>query len=278
MTKTKNQNILSLAKPNIYFKYLFFWFLFFTKGLLGFRRFIPLTPPTFNKQILFDRIKKCFVHLYARDLIDWTQIEHIFLNQEFELSRTNRKKLVFDFYQDIVSKGKVPLIIDCGSNIGLASKYFKYEYPESRVIGIEPEKNNFEQALLNDPSNQLSFKNAAISSSPGSGTILNHSAKSNSFRVEKNSESSSDINFITINQIIEENKNCIPFILKIDIEGFEDDLYSANTEWVDEFMVIYTELHDWMLPNKFPSNNFLSVMASKKRNFMHFDGYVVSIR
>jgi FkbM family methyltransferase len=276
--KTKNQNVLSIAQPKVYFKYLFFWLLFLTKGLFGFRRFIPLTPPSFKSQILFDRDNKAIVHLHARDLIDWTQIEHIFLNQEFELSRTNRKKLVFDFYHDIISQGKVPLIIDCGSNIGLASKYFKYEYPECRVIGIEPEKNNFEQALLNDPNNQLLFKNAAISSSAGSGSIINNSAKSNSFRVEKNLDSSSDINFITINQIVEENKDCVPFIIKIDIEGFEHDLFSANTEWIDKFMVIYTELHDWMLPNKYPSNNFLSVISSKKRNFMHFDGYVVSIR
>jgi FkbM family methyltransferase len=263
---------------SVFAKYSLFWILHFLKGFFRFKRFILITHPYFRKQILFDNHSRKFLYFVSRDLIDWTQIEHIFLNQEFDLSPTNRKNLVKAEYQRIIREGKTPLILDCGSNIGLASKYFKYEYPECRVIGIEPEINNFEQALLSDPNNQLLFKHAAISSSAGSGSIVNNSANSNSFRVEKNLDSSSDINFITINQIIEENKDCVPFIMKIDIEGFEDDLFSANTEWIDKFMVIYTELHDWMLPNKYPSNNFLSVISSKKRNFMHFDGYVVSIR
>ena len=32
-----------------------------------------------------------------------------------------------------------------------------------------------------------------------------------------------------------------PFMIKIDIEGFEDDLFSINTEWLDEFYIMIIE-------------------------------------
>ncbi len=38
-----------------------------------------------------------------------------------------------------------------------------------------------------------------------------------------------------------------PWIVKVDIEGGEADLFAANTEWVDAVPVIIIELHDWML-------------------------------
>src|ERR1041384_2594292 len=50
-----------------------------------------------------------------------------------------------------------PLILDCGSNIGMSILYFKQAYPKSRVIGFEPDpsifpylKENVERAGLPD--------------------------------------------------------------------------------------------------------------------------------
>jgi len=38
---------------------------------------------------------------------------------------------------------ETPLIIDCGSNIGLSVIFFKREYPLSRIIAFEPDKETF---------------------------------------------------------------------------------------------------------------------------------------
>ena len=50
-----------------------------------------------------------------------------------------------------------PLILDCGSNIGMSILYFKRVYPKSRIIGFEPDpsifpnlKQNMERAGLRD--------------------------------------------------------------------------------------------------------------------------------
>ena len=38
-------------------------------------------------------------------------------------------------------------------------------------------------------------------------------------------------------------------LIKIDIEGFEENLFSKNFEWIDEKIIII-ELHDWILKKK----------------------------
>jgi hypothetical protein len=68
-----------------------------------------------------------------------------------------------------------------------------------------------------------------------------------------------------------------PFIAKIDIEGFESNLFSQNTSWVDLFPVLYIELHDWMLPGHGTSNNFLRVISQLQRDFILSGENVISI-
>ena len=68
-----------------------------------------------------------------------------------------------------------------------------------------------------------------------------------------------------------------PFLIKIDIEGFEEDLFAADLEWIDRFPILLIELHDWMLPGKRVTANFVKAMAARERELMHFSGYVVSI-
>jgi FkbM family methyltransferase len=41
------------------------------------------------------------------------------------------------------SSNKTPLILDCGTNIGLSVIYFKRLHPDSRIIAFEPDPNIF---------------------------------------------------------------------------------------------------------------------------------------
>src|SRR5262249_23765471 len=45
------------------------------------------------------------------------------------------------------------------------------------------------------------------------------------------------------------------FLMKVDIEGFESDLFSANTEWIGATSIIVVEPHDWMLPGEHSSRS-----------------------
>ena len=85
------------------------------------------------------------------------------------------------------------------------------------------------------------------------------------------------IEIITIHEILSIQADSSPFIVKIDIEGFEDDLFSMNTEWVSMFPLFIIETHDWMLPRQGNSRNFLSVIASQNRDFIHRGENIFSI-
>jgi hypothetical protein len=58
--------------------------------------------------------------------------------------------------------------------------------------------------------------------------------------------------------------NGMPFIAKVDIEGFESDLFSQATEWLSETFVVHIEPHDWMMPGKGTSLTFQRAMAEHK--------------
>lgn len=45
---------------------------------------------------------------------------------------------------DFLVETQPQIIVDAGANIGLASIYFANNYPEAKIIAIEPEQSNFE--------------------------------------------------------------------------------------------------------------------------------------
>src|SRR5262245_22090529 len=68
-----------------------------------------------------------------------------------------------------------------------------------------------------------------------------------------------------------------PFILKIDIEGAESELFSRYCDALNTFPLIMIELHDWMLPGESYSRNFLQWHVEMKRDFVLVGENVVSI-
>ena len=73
---------------------------------------------------------------------------------------------------------------------------------------------------------------------------------------------------VTINDILAQEANSELLIIKIDIEGFESDLFSSGTEWVDKACLIIVEPHDWMLPNQGSSRRLQEVMSATKRELL----------
>ena len=69
----------------------------------------------------------------------------------------------------------------------------------------------------------------------------------------------------------------LPFILKVDIEGYESALFDGKCDWIDEFALMITELHDWALPTQGTSRNFLRAVAERERDFVYIGENVFSI-
>jgi hypothetical protein len=51
--------------------------------------------------------------------------------------------------------------------------------------------------------------------------------------------------------------------VKVDIEGFEADLFASNTDWLDDVSVVIVEPHDWLLPGRGTSLSFQLELARR---------------
>ena len=52
------------------------------------------------------------------------------------------------------------------------------------------------------------------------------------------------------------------FIVKIDNEGFESDVFAGDATWLSDAALVYLEPHNWMLPGQKTSRNFQREMAN----------------
>ena len=83
---------------------------------------------------------------------------------------------------------------------------------------------------------------------------------------------------VTINQIYESHAaRCFPFIVKLDVEGAEKDVFSGNTEWVARTPLIIVELHDWLMPRQGGATPFLRCISALDRDFVFIGENVFSI-
>ena len=259
-------------------RFIRFLIYFFISILRKNRRFLRISPNTKGKLFFYDKKQNMFFSILVREHIDSITADQIFTNHDYDLSFLKRYTELTESYQNILSQNKVPLIIDCGANIGLSSIYFSREFPNAKIYSFEPEKNNYLMMEQNCKRlSQITMFNKAIGSSDGFVRIQNKDSDNNAFRTSRNSDGTGDIEVMSINSILSKNKDLIPFIIKIDIEGFEDDLFSANTEWVEKFPLLIIETHDWMLPKQGNSGQFLKVISSQNRDFIHKGENIFSI-
>src|SRR5580698_4044701 len=70
-------------------------------------------------------------------------IKECFEDLQYNLPTGAQGRLADHIYRDIISSGKRPLIIDCGSNIGVSVLWLTARYPEAHIVAIEPAPDNF---------------------------------------------------------------------------------------------------------------------------------------
>ena len=241
------------------------------------RRYLPLSARLARRQVLYDRKLQCRLEVEIRDDIDLGTLGQVFINEDYQLDRLPRSSELLAFRDAVLAAGKKPLIIDGGGNIGFASRYFADNHPGAHVVCIEPDAGNAAQARLNNDPQRVTVLQAAIGSEASRGHILNAGAENNAYRIERSAEGGIEI--LSINELLRSHDPAefVPFIAKIDIEGFEAELFSRNTEWIAQFPLLIVELHDWMLPRSASTGPFLRAISAHDRDFLHYGENVFSI-
>lgn len=212
---------------------------------------------------------------FRSSVADRTVCKEIFFRRVYATDHLHRAQEIVDFYRACPD----PIIVDAGANIGASVVWFALTYPKAKILAIEPDVSNYQ--LLK--SNSMSFPavvplNAAIAATGGTlyldvdpalGACGYHTA-------EQPTEHSYAVEAMTLEQVMAKSSGT-PFILKIDIEGAESDLFSRHSEELNRFPLVIIELHDWMLPGESNSRNFLKWHVEMQRDFVYSGENVFSI-
>lgn len=164
-----------------------------------------------------------------------------------------KQVFAFDQYSTKRLKGvdNVKTIVDLGANIGLSALYFKQQYPNARVIAVEPEKKNFDLLVKNVSglSDVYCLNNAIWNQATNLG-IYDIGLGEYGFVVnEQNDSKVGNVKALTMDEIIEKFQIKTIDVLKIDIEGSEKELFSGDCEtWLPKVRSIVIEIHDWFRP------------------------------
>ena len=209
-------------------------------------------------------------------------IQQIFQNQDYNTKRLKRHDEIVQAYQQILAAGDRPLIIDCGANIGASAVYFATQYPEAEIIAIEPDADNYLLLQRNVANfSQIRALHCAIASHDGVLNLIDAGAGAWGYRTAADSGTDighhiSEVACRSMQSVLA-GVSSVPFLLKIDIEGAEADLFSDHLKPFNDFFLMIIELHDWMLPGQASSRNFLSWHGSTNRDFVYIGENVFSI-
>jgi FkbM family methyltransferase len=201
------------------------------------------------------------VHLRRRSS-DASVVRQVFRGRDYDLSRYRQHARVLAALDQTLAQGRTPVIIDGGANIGAASIYFADAYPSAAVLAVEPDPANAEACRRNTAGRSaITVLEAALGSEPGRVALVNPAGEAWAVQTARSEAGTTPV--LTIDDVLARVPDAVPLIVKIDIEGFEADLFSRNTEWIDGAAVVIIEPHDWLFPDRRSSRPFQKAMAER---------------
>jgi len=135
-------------------------------------------------------------------------------------------------------------ILDAGANIGTASRFFSNQFPEAKIIAIEPDSENYEILIKNTQNNKnIQCLKEGLWSSDTKLSIVNDDEWKYAIRVKEDALEGK-INAFSIPGVMKMQGWDFIDILKLDIEGSEVEILSKHLElWVDKIGMLIIELH-----------------------------------
>jgi FkbM family methyltransferase len=204
------------------------------------------------------------VHL-RRANRDFAAFRQVFAGREYDLSAIGGARARVDArYHAILDAGRTPIIIDAGANVGAASLWFARAFPKAAIVAVEPDPENARLLRLNTAGTaQIIIREAAIAGEHGRVSLDNSGNTNMGWAVTTVRTETGGLAAITMDDAVASVPNGAPFIAKIDIEGFEADLFSGDLAWIDRMAVVMIEPHDWLFPGKKTSRSFQSAMRDR---------------
>lgn len=192
---------------------------------------------------------------------DVAVLRQVFRDREYDIDHPRELgERIRRRYEEILAAGRKPIVVDAGANIGASALEFDRLFPRAQIVSIEPDPNNcaiLRKNLGHRPNHVI--LEAAIGSEAGfvslSGNDLGWAVQTE--RADRG------VPIVTVDDAFAASGGDDPLLVKIDIEGFEQDLFARNLDWIKKPYAIYVEPHDWMLPGKLTSVTFQKALATE---------------
>ena len=245
------------------------------------RRFTVISPPFVKNCRILDRRDQRIFSLETQSVSDYWTVSQVFFDQDYSIEGISRYKEIQRIYNDSLQDSKRSLILDLGANIGASARYLSLDWPTVELWCVEPSKRNVELLRRNVGAATRIF-HAAIGGSDGYCIIENPNSQPDGFRIcSVVGESSADmVELVSMQSMMKRilASGCSPFILKIDIEGAESELFQDAQQWLNDWLVVMIEIHDWMLPGSASSANVLKAFAEGGRDVIIRGSTLIAIR
>jgi len=246
----------------------------------------PVNPPNqpVGVSLLKARIRELFLHVqvlgFVRGLMTWLRVS--VLRQQFEISvkvpalkapvmlRAGGsdievfKKIFIDREYRLPFDARPGTILDLGANTGLASLYFRTQFPEAQIVAVEPDPANF--AMMQRHLGALpgvELIQAAVWSRDGEITLTDPGIGSWAMRVEESSQSAGSqcqVAALSLPSLLKHFPQGRVDLLKMDVEGAEKEVFESSAAWIENIDAIVIELHDRYKPGC--SRAFFSSIAT----------------
>jgi FkbM family methyltransferase len=146
------------------------------------------------------------------------------------------------------------VIVDAGANIGLTAIYLANRYPNARILAVEPDKGSFRQLCKNIAAYpRVTPICAALWSTSGQMSWTGTPDRYGNRRIQvpdglQQAPVIGQVDTITMPQLMAAHQVEFIDLLKVDIEGAEQEVFSTAEPWIDRVGVIIAEMHDRYLP------------------------------
>lgn len=177
--------------------------------------------------------------------------ETIFLGKKFRIvDASTFLSSVNEIFESEIYKfnasSNAPIVIDCGANIGLATIYFKVNYPQAKVFAYEPDPDIFEALKTNIESfgfENVSIFNEAIGEK-NETLLFKKEGGHSGMLVSAESDKTVPVRVAPLKEILA--KFDVIDFLKIDIEGHEINVMPSIADELKKVQVLFLEYHTFI--------------------------------
>jgi FkbM family methyltransferase len=203
------------------------------------------------------------------------------VREQYDLKQFPQTKVLMQRAEKLLKQGRVPVIVDGGGNIGLSLRSFARDFPFAHVVSIEPDSQNMRVLAANarEVPGSKTLVTGALASRSGFCKVVSRDRGSAGLMTEFCDESDPEaVKTFTVPELIAEVPNGSPWIIKLDIEGAQDEVFSQNCDWVSEADLIILELDDWAFPWSGSAVHFFRALSAYRFDYLLSEELVLCFR